>query len=199
MKLRVEGDDYLILFQSEVLGHIERLLMEMYSGNQRIVPKALWEWFGVVDGIYERSWPSFDAEYMDFGKHELNLYLWPNDREEVLVFVQGCAVRYHFSAKVWGLQRVLLEGVFRRHVFAGSTKAIALKRGECVMEVMYGEWTNVVRCPLEVDVEWARIRMNEDGGYVDPERKAGLLEAVRLVREDGGLLDERHDNFSESG
>jgi hypothetical protein len=195
MKLRVEGDDYLILFKSEVLGHIERLLMEMYSGNQRIAPKTIWECFGVVDGIYERSWPSFDPEYVEFVKHELNLHMWLRDKEDELLFVQAAAVRYHFSVKVWGLQRALLEGVFRRHVFAGSTKAIALKHGESVIEMMYREWTNVVRGRLELEVERARSRMNANGGNVDSERKAGLLEAVRLVREDGGLLNHMHDTF----
>jgi hypothetical protein len=56
------------LYASEVIAHVERLLIEMFSGNESLVPKTLWDHYDVVDGIYTRSWPSFDKYKLNFAR-----------------------------------------------------------------------------------------------------------------------------------
>src|SRR5579859_8100194 len=118
---------YLILYASEVVAHVERLFMEMYSGNQAIVPTMSWRELGVMEGIYGRCWPSFDGRRVDFENCVMNLDCWTMKDEEA-IFMQQAAVRFHFSAKVWGLQRGFLERVLISHAPPNSTARHLLQK-----------------------------------------------------------------------
>ena len=49
MTSEVESVD--ILFASEALGNIERLVAEMFSGDETLVPVRYWTSMGVIEGL----------------------------------------------------------------------------------------------------------------------------------------------------
>jgi len=165
-------DPYEMLYASEVVANVERMLIEMFSGNESLVPRRYWDHFGVVDGIYERGFPSFDKYKMNFERGELNLRDWPRTKEERnLIFMQCAGVKYNFSTKVWSLQMNILSRAVGRDQLEHGSKQSILGRGGEVVECMVEEWSAFICRSVET-----RIGIERDGCK-------GLARRERIERE----------------
>jgi hypothetical protein len=181
------------LYASEVIAHVERLLVEMFSGNESLVPKTMWDHYDVVDGIYTRSWPSFDKYKLNFAKKEISLVSWPRvGPEETLYFIQRAGVQFHFSSKVWGLQQGLLEGLIRTANGGALTKSRVLEQASHVLETMFSEWRVVILRALELDITIAKEALPPGLGprHQDPRRP--LKEALKIMRDNPDILRKKY-------
>jgi hypothetical protein len=172
-----------LFYASEVIAHVERLLIEMFSGNESLIPKTLWDHYDVVDGIYTRCWPSFDKRKLHFRTTEIELNNWPRvGPEEILSFIQKPGVRFHFSSKVWGLQQGILEGIVRVANGGALCKSRVLEECGRVLETMFAEWRVMIQRALELEVNIAKAKLL-------PIRRTGLLkQALRMVEDNPHIL-----------
>jgi hypothetical protein len=141
----------------------------MFSGNESLVPVRYWDHFGVIDGIYERGFPSFDKYKLDLGKGELRLRDWPRTKDEGrLIVMQSAGVKYHFSSKVWSLQMNILQRAIVEDGMEYGSKREILERGGKVLEGMMEEWRVFIIRSLETRLS---IEMEGCKGLSERERR----------------------------
>jgi hypothetical protein len=177
-----------LFYASEVVGHVERLLIEMFSGNESLIPKALWDYYDVVDGIYTRCWPSFDKRKLNFRETEIELSNWPRvGAEEILSFIQKAGIRFHFSSKVWGLQQGVLEGLIRVANGGALCKSRVVEEGSRVLQTMVAEWRVIILRALELEINIAKADVFSIG-HTGPENVLSLKKAVRMMKDNPHIL-----------
>lgn len=183
-----------IFWASELVGNVERLLIEMFSGNETLIPKRYWSQLGVYDGIMNSSWPQFDPEFFDLRRNSMNLECWPRTEDDMaLIFIQEPAVRYHFSIGVVTLQRDLLEGVVHLECVSRMTKNEVLSQGRNAVDRAFTEWREAVKKAMEFDIERRVAQLPRQGDPERAEARQRLGSALELVRDDPGIFEERYD------
>lgn len=191
---RLSGTE--MLYATELVANGERLLVEMFSGNETIVPGRYWTHFDVVDGIYHRSFPSFDKTKIDFQMKRMQLETWPTTKEEgKYMFIQSAGVRYHYSQEVYGKQIGALEKVIKEETRKELTKTELLQGCKEVVRLMKGEWREIVREAFLKDIsrELAELREFVDR-TMDRDRRVARSTELRGAQ----LTVEGDDNvFSE--
>ena len=194
MSSEVESVD--ILFASEALGNIERLVAEMFSGDETLVPVRYWTSMGVIEGLKYRSWPSFDIRKFDFRTMKFDGSGWPRSKDgREYLYIQSAGIRYHFSSKVWGLQRSMMDGVLRGIDRSPMTGLDAMSELSRVMERMFEEWGTIMSSSLGIIVERRKVEMKAeccDDMNLWREKEVGLMEAIELLKMPRGLFEERY-------
>src|SRR5579859_167368 len=184
--------DYEIFYASELVGNVERLLAEMISGNETLIPKRYWQNLGPLEGLSEGSWPSFYPLSFDLEKKSIDLESWPRDEDDdSLVFIQEPALRYHFSTTVVSLQKSLLEKVVQDECMSRMTKADIHHHARRGMKKAFNEWRTAVMNGMAVDVEMAvqgLPRGGQGGQGERRERQARLRLAMELIQENRALF-----------
>jgi len=183
--------DYNVFYASELVANVERLLIEMFSGNETIVPTKYWRRLGIMDGIYEGSFPTFDKELFDLDAKDMDLDGWPRDEEGTLMFIQEPALRYHFSNQVVSLQRSLLERCVRKESITTMTASDVLDQGRTVIAKAYMEWKTAVVNTMSLDIELAIASSTGDEPMYRDELRRDLTRASTLIQDDGTILSKK--------
>lgn len=133
-----------MIYSTEMLSHIERLIYEAYTGDPKGYEIAHWRHMGVVDSISHRGFPSAKDTFVDFKMGTINISDWPRNREGQLMFLQQNAVVHHYKGHIWNLQRMrMCDFILRR--FASNTETGILREIErTVKDVMVVEWTEYI-------------------------------------------------------
>ena len=191
LRSRTVPTDYEVFYSSELVGNVERLLIEMFSGNVCLVPTQYWRILGVMHGIYEGSFPSFDKVAFDLERKEADLSRWPRDEDGALMFIQEPGLRYHFSKQVVGLQKALLSRCVRAECISRMTRSEILEQGKKAIVRAMMEWRMAVVNTMEVELERALGRLSRLVAPDRDERLGELKEASDLIQDNPGIFEAR--------
>src|SRR5579864_5721595 len=76
-----------VLFNSEMLANVERLLVHMYTGNPQFMPTTFWRRCGILDSMRDLGWPSLSQEFAQLRERSIAVTKWPRDKEGNLIFL----------------------------------------------------------------------------------------------------------------
>jgi len=129
---------------TEAVSIIERIGLEMFTGNRHMRPTRLWNYFGILEGITDRGWPSFDEGVFNLYKLQANLTEWPRDRNYFPILAQRPSVLFHYGNQVWQAQLSRLIPALSLGMNIHTESAVLRELHRIFQETMIPEWRRFV-------------------------------------------------------
>jgi len=133
-----------MIYCTEMISHVERLLYEAYTGDPKGYDIAYWRHMGVVDAIAHRGFPAAKDTFVNFRQGSINIADWPRNRDNQLIFLQQTAVTHHYKTHVWHLQRMKMSEFILRRFPRNTETGVLGEIKRVITEIMLVEWAEYI-------------------------------------------------------
>lgn len=96
---------------TEAVSVLERLAVEIVTGNTSYRPVNLYRHFSLLPSLERSGWPWIDPERLNLGTFEVDMSNWPRRRDGKLYYSQIPVLRHHYSGHIADSQEIALSSL----------------------------------------------------------------------------------------